>query len=82
MPASPAVPDALAPGLVGPLLSNGRTTLEHAMATLFSLAIITRSPDLIHWGAHAPLNLAGGEWQSGRVGAGEAYMDGRMRFEQ
>jgi Predicted membrane protein (DUF2207) C-terminal domain/Predicted membrane protein (DUF2207) N-terminal domain len=38
MPASPAVPDALAPGLVGALLSNGRTTLEHAMATLFSLA--------------------------------------------
>ena len=29
-----------------------------------------RSPDLIHWGKHAPLTLAGGEWQSGRVGAG------------
>ena len=31
---------------------------------------VARSPDLIHWGAHAPLTLAGGEWQSGRVGAG------------
>ena len=29
-----------------------------------------RSPDLIHWGAHWPLELSGGEWQSGRVGAG------------
>jgi predicted GH43/DUF377 family glycosyl hydrolase len=29
-----------------------------------------RSPDLIHWGAHTPLKLAHGEWQSGRVGAG------------
>jgi len=29
-----------------------------------------RSPDLIHWGAHAPLVVPGGEWQSGRVGAG------------
>lgn len=28
------------------------------------------SPDLIHWGGHAPLALAGGEWRSGRVGAG------------
>src|SRR5215210_5401625 len=31
---------------------------------------IARSPDLIHWGAHAPLAVSGGEWQSGRVGAG------------
>jgi beta-1,2-mannobiose phosphorylase / 1,2-beta-oligomannan phosphorylase len=31
---------------------------------------VARSPDLIHWGAHAPLNVSGGEWQSGRVGAG------------
>ena len=31
---------------------------------------VARSPDLIHWGAHAPLTVAGGEWQSGRVGAG------------
>ena len=31
---------------------------------------VARSPDLIHWGAHAPLGVSGGEWQSGRVGAG------------
>jgi predicted GH43/DUF377 family glycosyl hydrolase len=31
---------------------------------------VARSPDLLHWGEHAPLNLPGGEWQSGRVGAG------------
>jgi beta-1,2-mannobiose phosphorylase / 1,2-beta-oligomannan phosphorylase len=31
---------------------------------------VARSPDLVHWGAHAPLAIAGGEWQSGRVGAG------------
>ena len=31
-------PDPLAPGLAGALLSNGRTTLEHAMGTMFSLA--------------------------------------------
>ena len=31
---------------------------------------VARSPDLIHWGMHAPLTLPGGEWQSGRVGAG------------
>jgi predicted GH43/DUF377 family glycosyl hydrolase len=31
---------------------------------------VARSPDLIHWGAHAPLSVSGGEWQSGRVGAG------------
>jgi predicted GH43/DUF377 family glycosyl hydrolase len=31
---------------------------------------VARSPDLIHWGAHAPLAVGGGEWQSGRVGAG------------
>lgn len=29
-----------------------------------------RSPDLIHWGAHTPLAIGGGAWQSGRVGAG------------
>jgi beta-1,2-mannobiose phosphorylase / 1,2-beta-oligomannan phosphorylase len=29
-----------------------------------------RSPDLIHWGDHVPLKVSGGEWQSGRVGAG------------
>jgi predicted GH43/DUF377 family glycosyl hydrolase len=31
---------------------------------------VARSPDLSHWGAHVPLALPGGEWQSGRVGAG------------
>ena len=31
---------------------------------------VARSPDLLHWGAHAPLTLSGGAWQSGRVGAG------------
>jgi predicted GH43/DUF377 family glycosyl hydrolase len=31
---------------------------------------VARSLDLIHWGAHAPLSVAGGAWQSGRVGAG------------
>jgi predicted GH43/DUF377 family glycosyl hydrolase len=31
---------------------------------------VARSPDLIHWGAHAPLAVSGGKWQSGRVGAG------------
>lgn len=31
---------------------------------------VARSPDLIHWGAHTPLTLSGGDWQSGRVGAG------------
>lgn len=31
---------------------------------------VARSPDLIHWGEHIPLTLSGGEWQSGRVGAG------------
>lgn len=31
---------------------------------------VARSPDLIHWGAHAPLAVSGGAWQSGRVGAG------------
>ena len=29
-----------------------------------------QSPDLIHWGSHRPLRLGGGDWQSGRVGAG------------
>jgi predicted GH43/DUF377 family glycosyl hydrolase len=31
---------------------------------------VARSPDLAHWGAHAPLRVSGGDWQSGRVGAG------------
>ena len=31
---------------------------------------VARSPDLIHWGAHAPLSVLGGDWQSGRLGAG------------
>jgi predicted GH43/DUF377 family glycosyl hydrolase len=31
---------------------------------------VARSPDLIHWGGHAPLAVPGGAWQSGRVGAG------------
>jgi predicted GH43/DUF377 family glycosyl hydrolase len=31
---------------------------------------LARSPDLVHWGAHAPLAISGGGWQSGRVGAG------------
>jgi predicted GH43/DUF377 family glycosyl hydrolase len=31
---------------------------------------VARSPDLVHWGGHAPLTVSGGEWQSGRVGAG------------
>ncbi|HUR53596.1 MAG TPA: hypothetical protein VMZ71_05675, partial [Gemmataceae bacterium] len=31
---------------------------------------VARSPDLIHWGSHTPLPLTGGDWQSGRVGAG------------
>jgi predicted GH43/DUF377 family glycosyl hydrolase len=31
---------------------------------------VARSPDLIHWGSHAPLTVSGGDWQSGRVGAG------------
>jgi predicted GH43/DUF377 family glycosyl hydrolase len=31
---------------------------------------LARSPDLIHWGEHVPLDISGGEWQSGRVGAG------------
>lgn len=31
---------------------------------------VARSPDLIHWGAHVPLSVSGGDWQSGRVGAG------------
>jgi predicted GH43/DUF377 family glycosyl hydrolase len=31
---------------------------------------VARSPDLFHWGAHTPLTLPGGDWQSGRVGAG------------
>jgi predicted GH43/DUF377 family glycosyl hydrolase len=29
-----------------------------------------RSPDLLHWGGHRPLEVGGGAWQSGRVGAG------------
>jgi predicted GH43/DUF377 family glycosyl hydrolase len=35
---------------------------------------LARSPDLIHWGAHAPLVVSGGDWQSGRVGAGAPPM--------
>jgi predicted GH43/DUF377 family glycosyl hydrolase len=31
---------------------------------------IARSPDLLHWGNHAPLTVPGSEWQSGRIGAG------------
>jgi predicted GH43/DUF377 family glycosyl hydrolase len=31
---------------------------------------VASSPDLIHWGRHTPLPIAGGDWQSGRVGAG------------
>jgi predicted GH43/DUF377 family glycosyl hydrolase len=31
---------------------------------------VARSPDLLHWGGHAPLEVTGGDWQSGRVGAG------------
>lgn len=31
---------------------------------------IARSPDLIFWGAHEPLNIPSVEWQSGRVGGG------------
>jgi predicted GH43/DUF377 family glycosyl hydrolase len=31
---------------------------------------VARSPDLLHWGGHVPLAVSGGEWQSGRVGAG------------
>ena len=27
---------------------------------------VARSPDLIHWGAHAPLTLSDAGWQSGR----------------
>lgn len=31
---------------------------------------VAQSPDLRHWGSHAPLTVSGGPWQSGRVGAG------------
>jgi predicted GH43/DUF377 family glycosyl hydrolase len=31
---------------------------------------LARSPDLIHWGGHAPLAVPRSVWQSGRVGAG------------
>ncbi len=31
---------------------------------------VARSPDLAHWGGHTPLSVSGGDWQSGRVGAG------------
>jgi predicted GH43/DUF377 family glycosyl hydrolase len=31
---------------------------------------VARSPDLIHWGGHHHIDTGGGEWQSGRVGAG------------
>ncbi len=33
---------------------------------------IANSPDLRHWGMHRPLSVGGGDWQSGRVGAGDA----------
>ena len=29
-----------------------------------------RSPDLLHWGNQTPLSIFGGDWQTGRVGAG------------
>ncbi len=31
---------------------------------------VASSPDLRHWGVHRPLNVGGGDWLSGRVGAG------------
>jgi len=31
---------------------------------------VARSPDLLHWGGHAPLSWPAGEWETGRVGAG------------
>ena len=31
---------------------------------------LASSPDLLYWGGHTPLVVLGGEWQSGRVGAG------------
>src|SRR5437588_107567 len=31
---------------------------------------VAHSPNLFHWGDHTPLAVSGGEWQSGRVGAG------------
>ncbi len=31
---------------------------------------VARSPDLLNWGRHRPLRIHGGDWQSGRVGAG------------
>jgi predicted GH43/DUF377 family glycosyl hydrolase len=31
---------------------------------------VASSRDLIHWGGHTPLSVPGGDWQSGRVGAG------------
>jgi beta-1,2-mannobiose phosphorylase / 1,2-beta-oligomannan phosphorylase len=31
---------------------------------------VARSPDLIHWGQHDNLHGGGGEWETGRVGAG------------
>lgn len=31
---------------------------------------VARSTDVIHWGDHRPLDVSGGEWQSGRVGGG------------
>jgi predicted GH43/DUF377 family glycosyl hydrolase len=31
---------------------------------------VARSPDLIHWGRHDCLHGGGGEWETGRVGAG------------
>jgi predicted GH43/DUF377 family glycosyl hydrolase len=31
---------------------------------------VARSPDLIYWGRHECLHGGGGEWETGRVGAG------------
>jgi len=33
---------------------------------------VARSPDLIHWGGHAPLVVSGGEWQSAGLGGAAA----------
>jgi predicted GH43/DUF377 family glycosyl hydrolase len=31
---------------------------------------VARSPDLVHWGSHQPLQIGGAGWQSGKVGGG------------
>jgi predicted GH43/DUF377 family glycosyl hydrolase len=44
---------------------------------------VARSPDLIHWGRHACLHGGGGEWETGRVGAGTPPVrvaDGWLEF--